>query len=149
MTKRVLFVCTGNICRSPAAEVLFAAAAPKAHVASAGTGSWHIGEGPTTTNLRAAERAGFDLSAHRAQQFKSEHFGEFDWIIGMTTKHVSHIEAMKPGSSKAIVRLFSSFDPENLPTDFPDPYGMDDRTYDSMWMKLESAMSSLALEIMS
>ena len=150
MTQRVLFVCTGNICRSPAAEVLFQAAAGEAaQVASAGTGAWHVGEGPTQTNIRAADRAGHDLTRHRAQQFTAHHFDEFDWIIGMTRKHVEHMEAMRPAGDTTPIRLFSSFDPDSLPLDFPDPYGQDDRTYDAMWIKLEAAMPALTGEILS
>lgn len=147
MTQRILFVCTGNICRSPAAEVLFQAAVPAAQVASAATGAWHLGEGPTNTNIRAAQRAGFDLSNHRAQQFAAHHFAEFDWLIGMTRKHCEHMETMRPAGNTANVCLFSSFDPDNLPQDFPDPYGQDDRTYDAMWMRLEAAMPALVTAI--
>ena len=148
MTQRILFVCTGNICRSPAAEVLFRAIAPQASVASAGTGAWHVGEGPTATNIRAAQRAGHDLSKHRAQQITVRHFDEYDWLIGMTQHHCTHMENLRPASSQAQVRLFSSFDPDHLPLNFPDPYGQDDRTYDAMWMKLEAAMPALKREIL-
>ena len=151
MTQRVLFVCTGNICRSPAAEVLFAAAASHAQVhvqvASAGTGAWHVGQGPTAPNLRAARRAGFDMSAHRAQQFAASHFDAFNWIIGMTREHVAHIEALRPAESETKVRLFSSFSPDTLPRDFPDPYGQEDRRYEAMWRQLEAAMPALVQEI--
>lgn len=148
MTQRVLFVCTGNICRSPAAEVLFRAAAPEAVVASAGTSDWHVGEGPTSTNIRAAERAGYDLSQHRAQHFIAHHFDDYDWLIGMTEKHCDHMETLRPAGSAAKVRLFSSFDPDVLPHNFPDPYGQDDRTYDAMWMKLEVSMPALVQKVM-
>ena len=148
MTQRVLFVCTGNICRSPAAEVLFQAAAPTAQVASAGTGNWHVGEGPTLTNIRAARRLSYDLSQHRAQQFGPHHFDDYDWIIGMTRAHVAHMDTLRPAGNTTPVRLFSSFDPDALPIDFPDPYGHDDQIYDTMWMKLEAAMPALVKEIM-
>lgn len=149
MKTRVLFVCTGNICRSPAAEVLFARlAGDRAVVASAGTSDWHVGEGPTNTNIRAAERAGYDLSQHRAQHFGSHHFADYDLLIGMTQKHCDQMEALRPTGSSTKVRLFSSFDSENLPSDFPDPYGQDDRTYDAMWIKLEASMPALAEEIL-
>ena len=148
MTARVLFVCTGNICRSPAAEVLFKAAAPSATVASAGTSAWHVGEGPTPTNIHAARRAGHDLTAHRAQQFAAHHFDEFDWLIGMTQAHVEHMADRQPQAHQSKIRLFSSFDPEILPYNFPDPYGQGERTYDSMWMRLEAAMPALVQEIL-
>ena len=147
MTQGVLFVCTGNICRSPAAEVLFAAAAPTAQVASAGTGAWHIGEGATQANVRAAARAGYNLSPHRAQQFQPAHFQRYDWLIGMTRAHVTHMEGLRPRGSATPVRLFSSFDPARLPTDVPDPYGQDAATYDAMWRLLADAMPALIAEI--
>ena len=149
MTQRVLFVCTGNICRSPSAAALFKAAAPEAEVASAGTSDWHVGDGPTCTNIRAARRAGQDLRSHRAQQFGAHHFDAYDWLIGMTEQHCAHMEALRPVGSTTKVRIFSSFDPEILPHNFPDPYGQDDRHYDVMWMQLEAAMPALVAEIMT
>jgi len=148
MTQRVLFVCTGNICRSPAAEVLFRAAAPEAEVASAGTSDWHVGDGPTSTNIRAARLAGHDLTQHRAQQVTADHFMAYDWLIGMTEKHCAYLEALRPAGNKAKVRLFASFDPDAMPHNFPDPYGKDDLTYDGMWMMLEAAMPALKQEIL-
>ena len=147
MTQRILFVCTGNICRSPAAEVLLRAEAAQVgvpiEVASAGTSDWHVGDGPTSTNILAAQKAGHDLSSHRAQQVTAEHFQNYNWLIGMTRAHCRHLVALQPPSQEAKIALFSDFDPDNLPKDFPDPYGHSDQTYDSMWMKLKAAMPAV------
>ncbi len=86
---RVLFVCLGNICRSPTAEGVLrhqlqaAGLADQVQVASAGTGDWHVGKAPDSRTLKAALARGYDLSKQRAQQVKVAHFAEYDLILAM------------------------------------------------------------------
>src|SRR5512146_2305338 len=88
-THRVLFVCLGNICRSPTAEVVFRVRALRAgvhdrvRVASAGMGDWHVGMPPDRRAIAHAARRGYDLAPLRARQVSLEDFGRFDWILAM------------------------------------------------------------------
>jgi protein-tyrosine phosphatase len=122
---RVLFVCLGNICRSPAAEGVLRAKA-KARglaltVASAGTGGWHAGEQADARMIEAAARRGYNLSDHRARQFTDADFYEFDWILAMDGRNLADICNMAPRDAEARVNLFLEF--ANLGrTNTPDPY---------------------------
>ncbi len=126
--KRVLFVCTGNICRSPTAEGVFRHFAEDAGFgamivsASAGTHGYHIGEAPDPRTVAAAKRRGFDLSAQRAQKVRAEDFQTYDLILAMDRGHLAHLEALRPNGAKAEVRLFLDYHPESAFKDVPDPY---------------------------
>ncbi|MCA0199336.1 MAG: low molecular weight phosphotyrosine protein phosphatase [Proteobacteria bacterium] len=126
--KRVLFVCTGNICRSPTAEGVFRHLAQEAGLgavivsASAGTHGYHVGEAPDPRTVAAAKRRGFDLSAQRAQKVRAEDFQIYDLILAMDRGHLAHLEALRPNSAKAEVRLFLDYHPEGTLKDVPDPY---------------------------
>ena len=125
---RVLAVCLGNICRSPAAEAALAEAASDAgvdiEVDSAGTGAYHVGEPPDERMRRAAARAGLAISG-RARQFEPTDFGRFDLIVVMDRANLRDVVELAP-DEEAIdrVRLFRSFDPEADADDLdvPDPY---------------------------
>lgn len=99
---RILFVCLGNICRSPTAEGVLrhqlqaAGLADKVHVASAGTGDWHVGKAPDSRTCKAALARGYDLSQQRAQQVKAAHFAEYDLILAMDESNLSHLRALRP-----------------------------------------------------
>ena len=125
---RVLAVCLGNICRSPAAEAAIAEAASGAgvdiEVDSAGTGAYHIGEPPDERMRRAAARAGLSISG-RARQFEPADFDRFDLIAVMDRTNLRDVVAQAPDEDAiGRVRLFRSFDPEADPDglDVPDPY---------------------------
>ncbi len=125
---RVLAVCLGNICRSPAAEAAIAEAASEAgvdiEVDSAGTGAYHIGEPPDERMRRAAAEAGLSITG-RARQFERADFDRFDLIVAMDSANLRDILAQAPDEEAAgRVRLFRSFDPEADPNDLdvPDPY---------------------------
>lgn len=126
--KRVLFVCTGNICRSPTAEGVFrhlveeAGFADMIESASAGTHGYHIGEAPDPRTVAAAKRRGFDLSAQRAQKVRAEDFQAYDLILAMDRGHLAHLEALRPNGAKAEVRLFLDYHPAGKLKDVPDPY---------------------------
>ncbi|MGE3475521.1 MAG: low molecular weight protein-tyrosine-phosphatase [Rhodospirillaceae bacterium] len=126
--KRVLFVCTGNICRSPTAEGVFRHFVEEAGYGamiesrSAGTHGYHIGEGPDPRTVAAAKRRGFDLSAQRAQKVRIEDFQTFDLILAMDRGHLAHLEALRPNGARAEVRLFLAYHPDGTLEDVPDPY---------------------------
>ena len=123
--KRVLFVCTGNICRSPTAEGVFRHFADSAGVEveadSAGTHGYHIGEPPDPRTIAAAAKRGFDLKPLRARRVKHEDFNQFDLILAMDGGHLAHLEAMRPKDARAAVKLFLDYHPEKK-RDVPDPY---------------------------
>jgi protein-tyrosine phosphatase len=128
MTSRVLFVCLGNICRSPTAEGVFghmlAAQAPhlKVEIDSAGTAAYHIGSAPDPRSRRAAQSRGIDISGLRARQVRMEDFSRFDLILAMDRENLGELRAMQPEHSRALVQLFLDYAPELQLRDVPDPY---------------------------
>jgi protein-tyrosine phosphatase len=125
---RVLFVCLGNICRSPTAEaVLRALAAREApdlgvEVASAGTAGYHIGEPPDPRTRAAAARRGYDLSALRARIVEPGDFEQFDLILAMDRENLQVLQRRAPPVAHERLRLFLEFGPQGGAEDVPDPY---------------------------
>lgn len=126
--KRVLFVCTGNICRSPTAEGVFRHLAEAAGLsamiesASAGTHAYHVGEPPDPRTVATARKRGFDLSAQRARKVRREDFQTYDLILAMDEDHFDHLSALRPHDARAEVRLFLDYHPARTHTGVPDPY---------------------------
>ena len=117
---KVLFVCTGNICRSPTAEGVLKEMARKEnlqlHVESRGTHDYHVGEPPDERAQHHARSRGYDLSALRARRVSSQDFADFDLILAMDRGHLKILERICPPEHRAKVRLF-------VPgRDVPDPY---------------------------
>lgn len=125
---KILFVCLGNICRSPTAEAVFrhlvAREAPDVEVtiASAGIGNWHIGEPPDERAQAAALRRGFDMSAQRARQLAHEDFARFDLILAMDRENLTELRRRAPVDARGRVRLFLEFAAERDVDEVPDPY---------------------------
>ncbi|MCK0126496.1 low molecular weight phosphotyrosine protein phosphatase [Gelidibacter sp. F2691] len=126
MTTHVLFVCLGNICRSPSAEGIFRSLATEAGLDvltdSAGTSNWHVGDPPYVPMQVAAKLRDFDLSDLRARQFTARDFEQFDMIIGMDDSNIDNIENLRPEGSQTPVRLFTDFAPEAGMDHVPDPF---------------------------
>src|SRR5438067_12580256 len=121
MEKRaILFVCTGNICRSPTAEAVLRHLAAKEgldlDIESAGLGDWHVGSAPDERAQHHAKSRGYDLSTLRARQVTKRDFAEFDLILAMDRGHLRALQRMAPPEQRHKVRLFV---PE---CDVPDPY---------------------------
>ncbi|MGV6839012.1 MAG: low molecular weight protein-tyrosine-phosphatase [Planktomarina sp.] len=117
---KVLFVCLGNICRSPAAEAVFRDMRTDIETDSAGTGNWHVGKPPYGPMQDAMAASGRDMSDLRARQFRSGDFKDFDLIIAMDSENLHDIEAQRPAGSTTPVRLFTSYIGEDGAV--PDPY---------------------------
>jgi len=112
---RVLCVCLGNICRSPAAEAVLRAKAPDWEIDSAGTAGWHVGKAPYGPMQEAAKARGYDLSQLRARQFTPSDFDRFDLILAMDSDNLHDIEALRPSGNGTLVQLFAA-------EPVPDPY---------------------------
>ncbi|WP_120502563.1 low molecular weight protein-tyrosine-phosphatase [Roseovarius sp. EL26] len=141
MTNRILFVCLGNICRSPTAEGVFRAIAPEITCESAGTGGWHVGEPPYPPMQKAAKARGYDLSSLRARQFQAQDFESFDQIIVMDDNNLQAVEHQRPnGNTTPVYRLTDYLsDPEW--DHVPDPYYT--REFDLTLTIIERALEKL------
>ena len=146
MKKRsVLFVCTGNICRSPTAEGVLRQLAAKEgielHVASAGTGDWHVGSPPDERAQHHAKGRGYDLSAQRARQVRESDFEEFDLVLAMDRGHLRALERMAPPEARHKVRLFIAG------RDVPDPYYGGPQGFEHVLDLVEAACRDLLQEL--
>lgn len=125
---KVLFVCMGNICRSPTAEGVFKHFVAKADLAahilsdSAGTHDYHIDEPPDLRSQRAAAKRGYDLAALRARQVSLRDFGEFDYVLAMDEANLRLLERLCPPSHAHKLKLFLEFSGDPAVREVPDPY---------------------------
>lgn len=136
MKIRVLLVCLGNICRSPTAEgvlrQMLAAEAPhlQVDIDSAGTADYHVGSAPDLRSQRAAMRRGIDLSGLRARQVAPDDFERFDLILAMDRPNLRALEALRPRTSKARLKLFMEYAQRPGCVELPDPYYGDDEDFE-------------------
>jgi len=141
----VLFVCTGNICRSPTAEgvlrTLAAREGLKIHIESAGIGRWHVGCAPDDRAQKHAKTRGYDLSKQRARQVEPLDFERFDLILAMDRGHLSALQRMAPEGHHAQIRLFM---PER---DVPDPYYGGPEGFEEVLNLVEAACRDLLREL--
>ena len=123
---RVLFVCTGNICRSPTAEAVFRHFAAEAKLAvetdSAGTREFHFGARPDSRAIRAAAARGIDLGDQRARKVDTSDFETFDLIVALDRSHLRRLERWRPANARAEVRLLMDYARDVTLDDVPDPY---------------------------
>ncbi|MEO7205943.1 MAG: low molecular weight protein-tyrosine-phosphatase [Steroidobacteraceae bacterium] len=149
----VLFVCLGNICRSPtAAGVLRHLAAKEApqlalEIDSAGTASYHIGAPPDPRSQRAALRRGIDISGLRARQVAVDDFARFDLILAMDGANLRDLQALQPRNSRAAVKLFLEYAPDLRLRDVPDPYDRDAAAFEEV-LDLTTAASRGLLTVL-
>mgnify|MGYP003503435696 FL=1 len=151
---RVLFVCLGNICRSPTAEGVFrqklreAGLAQQVQVDSAGTGDWHIGKAPDPRTRLAAKQRGYQLDALRGRQVCLDDFLNFDLILAMDGRNLADLQRMRPPAAVADLDLFLRRYQLEL-DEVPDPYYGGDRGFEQVLDLIEQACDGLLLEIRS
>jgi protein-tyrosine phosphatase len=153
-THSVLFVCMGNICRSPTAEGVFRAAVERAGLArrvrtsSAGIGNWHIGSPPDRRAIQAARRRGYDLTALRGRQVEVADFARFGWILAMDDANMRALAAMKPPDFGGHLGLLLDFAPELGVREVPDPYYGAPAGFDRVLDLVEAATAGLLARLL-
>jgi len=153
---RVLFVCLGNICRSPLAEGVFRrlvterGLADKIEIDSAGTGGWHVGEPPDRRMRATAEGRGVSLHGISARRVEAGDLREFDYVFAMDRQNYRDLMSFSGAHPTAKVSLFRSFDPEPDSQDVPDPYygGADgfEHVFDIVHRTCEAILDHIAKE---
>ena len=149
MSFRICFVCLGNICRSPIAEVVMRSLleerglADRVEVSSAGTGDWHIGERADRRTLAVLNRHGYDGDAHRARQFSAEWFSQCELVVAMDQANLATLSRLADGEHEDKVQLLRAFDPDANGTDVPDPYYSGDNGFDEVLVMVEAACRGL------
>jgi protein-tyrosine phosphatase len=143
--RSILFVCTGNICRSPTAEAVLRHLAKREsldlRIESAGLGDWHVGHPPDDRTQHHARNRGYDLSVQRARQVRPSDFDEFDLILAMDRGHLRALEGMAPARRRAKIRLFVAG------RDVPDPYYGGAEGFEQVLDLVEAHCASLLQEL--
>jgi len=149
----VLFVCMGNICRSPLAEGVFRELVERKGLSSritsdsAGTHGHQCGEAPDTRAIRAAKLRGYDLASRRARRFELEDFGRFEWIMAMDSQNLRLLRSMRPESYGGHLGLILDFVPELGLRDVPDPYYGTPQDFEHVLDLVERGAASLLTAI--
>ncbi|CAM3341731.1 low molecular weight protein-tyrosine-phosphatase [Asticcacaulis taihuensis] len=144
----ILFVCLGNICRSPLAEGIFrhqvelARMTDRFTIDSAGCGGWHSGELPDRRSIAVAQAHGIDISEQRARQIHVDDFDRFDLILGLDRDNVRHLSTMQPQGSQAEVALYLE-EALGLTKNVPDPYYGGTADFEAVYQMCEKASTGL------
>lgn len=153
MANSVLFVCLGNICRSPTAEAVFKTKAKRAgldiEIDSVGTGGWHIGEAPDTRAIQAGERRGYQFSGQSARKINAQDFRAFDYILAMDFKNLRDLLQIADPEYHDKIHLFLDFAPDVQVQDVPDPYYGGTQGFDEVLDLVEAASDGLIAHIQS
>jgi protein-tyrosine phosphatase len=143
-----LFVCLGNICRSPLAEAAFRADAARLgfqiEVDSAGTGGWHAGEPPDRRAQAVARRHGVDIGLYRARQITRADFFRFDHIVALDSENLAALRAMQPADGVARLSLLLDHVEGREGQDVADPYYGDLADFDVTWADVSAGTAGLA-----
>ncbi|QYC11130.1 low molecular weight protein-tyrosine-phosphatase [Brevundimonas nasdae] len=147
----ILFVCLGNICRSPLAEAALRAEAQRLRmdliVDSAGTGGWHIGEAPDPRAQAVAHRHGVDISGYQGRQVKPADFRRFTHIIALDRDNLANLRRIAPADATAELSLLLDHVPGREGQAVADPYFGDDDGFDVTWDEVTQAARNLALKL--
>lgn len=150
---KVLFVCLGNICRSPTAEGIFRDLVEKKGLSnqiktdSAGTGDWHVGKEADKRATAAALTRGVDLSDLRARQTKPKDFMEFDYVLAMDRNNYADLQNICVPGYEDRLHMFLSFDPDSPEEEVPDPYYGGPAGFDYVLDLVEQASEGLLKDI--
>ena len=144
---KVLFVCLGNICRSPLAEAAFRHAARAAgldvDVESAGTADYHIGEAPDPRSIAEARKHGIDISNYQGRQLQTGDFHEFDFILGMDASNMGNIARVDPGDGKAKVAMLLDLVPGQEGREVADPWYGGPEGFSTTWSEVKAGADAL------
>ena len=144
---KVLFICLGNICRSPTAEAVFRARAAQAGlevvIDSAGTSGWHIGEAPDPRAVSTGEARGYSFAGQAARKTIRADFGEFDYILAMDWENLKALKKQCPESFQARLGLFLDYAPLAASREVPDPYYGGEDGFDRVLDLAEQASDGL------
>ena len=150
---KVLFVCMGNICRSPTAEAVFGHYVEKAglvehiHIDSAGTHDYHIGDAPDARTQRAAKLRGYDMSKLRGRQVETGDFARFDYVLAMDEANLSILQRLRPHDAQSHLGLFLEFARRHGEREVPDPYYGGADGFERVLDMVEDAANGLLLHI--
>ncbi|MFT6915460.1 MAG: protein-tyrosine phosphatase [Motiliproteus sp.] len=145
----VLFVCLGNICRSPTAQgvleqqVREQGLSASIEVDSAGTAAFHRGAAPDHRSIKVAAGRGYDLSKQRARQVLVEDFQRFDYILALDTGNLNNLQALAPEGARAQLQLFLDYGSQKKFTEVPDPYYGGARGFDQVLDLIEDGSKGL------
>jgi protein-tyrosine phosphatase len=146
-TPAILFVCLGNICRSPLAEAAFRAEAERAglavHIDSAGTGDWHVGSPPDPRAQAIARRHGLDISQYRGRQVGPEDFRRFTHIFALDAENLRNLRWIAPDGHRAHLSLLMDMVPGRAGEGVRDPYFGGNEGFDETWRDVTAAARAL------